>query len=81
MQVLSPSANSIAYAFVLRHRIHPLIDKRNLADTVKPGGALWNKLVLFLESFDPVQMRYAGPEWRKLVDAVELIARELGSVC
>lgn len=36
---------------------------------------------MFLETFDPVQMRYAGYEWRKLVDYVEEIARELGSVC
>jgi hypothetical protein len=37
--------------------------------------------VLFLETFDPVQMRYAGQEWRKLVDSVEQIARATGSVC
>jgi hypothetical protein len=28
-----------------------------------------------------VQMRYAGHEWRKLVDFVEQIARAMGSVC
>lgn len=46
-----------------------------------PGGALWNKLVLFLETFDPVQMRYAGHEYKKLVDYVEPLARDAGSVC
>jgi COP9 signalosome complex subunit 3 len=41
---------------------------------------LWNKLVQWLETFDPVQMRYAGNEWRKLVDYVEQIARAMDSV-
>lgn len=36
--------------------------------------------MLFLETFDPVQMRYAGAEWKKLVDLVEQIARAVGSV-
>ena len=51
-----------------------------MPDALQPGGALWNKLVLFLETFDPVQMRYAGMEWRKLVEFVEYIARSAESV-
>jgi COP9 signalosome complex subunit 3 len=49
-------------------------------DELQPGGAVWNKLVLFLETFDPVQMRYAGSEWKKLVEFVEYIARATESV-
>lgn len=37
--------------------------------------------MLFLETFDSVQMRYAGHEYKKLVDFVELLARNAGSVC
>jgi hypothetical protein len=73
--------NSIAYAFALRQRIYATIDKKNIPDNLKPGGALWNKLVLWLETFDPVQMRYAGQEWKKLVEVTEQIARATGSVC
>jgi hypothetical protein len=36
--------------------------------------------VFFLETFDPVQMRYAGLEWKKLVEFVEFIARSVESV-
>ncbi|KAF2819768.1 hypothetical protein CC86DRAFT_412689 [Ophiobolus disseminans] len=79
LTVLDPTTNSIAYAFALRHRIAGIVEKRNVPDTLKPGGALWNKLVKFLEEFDSVQMRYAGHEWRKLVDYVEQIARVMGS--
>ncbi len=81
MQVLNPAVNSIAYAFALRHRITALVEKRTVPDTLRPGGALWIQLVGFLETFDPVQMRYAGQEWRKLVDFTEQIARVSGSVC
>jgi len=78
LQILNPSVNSIAYAFALRHRISAAVDKKST--DVVPGGALWNKLVLFLETFDPVQMRYAGQEYRKLVDYAESLARSAGSV-
>ncbi|KAJ4375042.1 hypothetical protein N0V83_002121 [Neocucurbitaria cava] len=79
LPVLNPAVNTIAYAFALRHRIAVLLDKRTLPDLLKPGGALWNNLVLFLETSDPVQLRYVGHEWRKLVDFTEHIARAIGS--
>ena len=72
--------NSIAYAFALRYRIAALVEKRSVPDALKPGGALWNNLVLFLETSDPVQLRYVGQEWRKLVEFTEQIARATGSV-
>ncbi|KAF1930280.1 uncharacterized protein M421DRAFT_369933 [Didymella exigua CBS 183.55] len=78
LEILNPAVNSIAYAFALRHRISAAMDKKS-SDTVQPGGALWNQLVLFLETFDPVQLRYAGQEYKKLVDYVEPLARNAGS--
>lgn len=47
---------------------------------LKPGGTLWNSLVLFLETADPVQLRYVGNEWRALVEYTEQIASAFGSV-
>jgi COP9 signalosome complex subunit 3 len=76
--VLDPATNAIAYAYTLRHRIEAATKKS--LEQLRLGGSLWNKLVTFLESFDPVQMRYAGEQWRKLVDYVELIARNEGAV-
>jgi COP9 signalosome complex subunit 3 len=72
--------NTIAYAFALRHRIAAIVEKRSIPDALNPGGALWNKLVLFLETADPVQLRYVGTEWRRLIEFMEQIARGLGSV-
>ncbi|KAJ4346978.1 uncharacterized protein N0V89_010911 [Didymosphaeria variabile] len=77
LNVLDPTTNAIAYAYTLRHRIEAAI--KQTPDQVRPGGSLWNKLVLFLESFDPIQMRYAGEQWRKLVDYVEVAARNEGA--
>ncbi|KAL6707557.1 hypothetical protein ACN47E_003906 [Coniothyrium glycines] len=79
LAVLTPSVNTIAYAFALRHRVAAVVEKRNIPDSLKPGGALWNQLVLFLETADPVQLRYVGHEWRKLVETIEQIARGVGS--
>ncbi|RYN25725.1 hypothetical protein AA0113_g5090 [Alternaria arborescens] len=79
LSILDPAVNSIAYAFALRHRISTLVEKRNIPDTLQPGGSLWNQLVLFLETADPIQLRYVGKEWRTLVEYLEQIARACGS--
>ncbi|KAI4942033.1 hypothetical protein J4E91_010420 [Alternaria rosae] len=79
LSILNPAVNSIAYAFALRHRITTILEKRNVPDTLQPGGALWNQLVLFLETADPVQLRYVGKEWRHLVEQTEAIARACDS--
>ncbi|KAH8724492.1 hypothetical protein GQ44DRAFT_708766 [Phaeosphaeriaceae sp. PMI808] len=79
LALLDPTFNSIAYAFALRHRIAALVEKRTVPDTLKPGGTVWSQLVKWLDTFDPVQMRYAGQEWRRLVDYVEQIARAIDS--
>ncbi|KAF1949316.1 hypothetical protein CC80DRAFT_429572 [Byssothecium circinans] len=78
LNVLDPTTNSIAYAVTLRLRIQNAIDRKATAP-LQPGNSLWNSLVLFLESFDPVQMRYAGIEYKRLVEYVEQIARGVGS--
>lgn len=37
--------------------------------------------MLFLETADPIQLRYVGKEWKNLVEYTEEIARGCGSVC
>jgi COP9 signalosome complex subunit 3 len=39
-----------------------------------PRSGFWTKAVLFLNTFDPVQVRYAGYEWRKVVEYVATAA-------
>ncbi len=40
-----------------------------------PGGALWAKVEDFTERFDPVQIRYAGNLFTRLIDMVAKAAR------
>ncbi|KAF2711703.1 hypothetical protein K504DRAFT_475490 [Pleomassaria siparia CBS 279.74] len=83
LDMLSPSVNTIGYLFTLRVRIAAQAEnpksQKNIPETLRPGGTLWNKTVEFLENADPVQLRYVGAEWRKLVEQVETIARIIGS--
>jgi len=37
--------------------------------------------VEFLETFDPVQVRYVGGDWRRVVEYAERVARVVGMVC
>ncbi|KAF2799902.1 hypothetical protein K505DRAFT_356151 [Melanomma pulvis-pyrius CBS 109.77] len=83
LEVLHPAVNTIAYLFTLRIRIATLVDnpkaQKHIPEPLRPGGSLWNKIVLFLETCDPVQIRYAGPEWKRVVEAVEVVARVMGT--
>jgi COP9 signalosome complex subunit 3 len=49
-------------------------------DVLAPGGPLWTRLAQFLEGADPVQLRYVGGQWRKLVEFTETIANQCQSV-
>ena len=84
VQLLNPSVNTIAYIFTLQARIALAGDNpqtpRHIPEPHKPGGAIWNKITLLLETADPVQLRYVGTEWRRLVGYIETVARVIGSV-
>ncbi len=45
-----------------------------------PTGTLWPKMVDFLERFDPIQVRYVGHEWRRVVEMVAKSARAISKV-
>jgi COP9 signalosome complex subunit 3 len=84
LDVLNPTVNTISYIFALRHRVSALAEnpkaQKSIPEQLRPGGALWNKIVLFFETADPVQLRYVGTEWKKLVEYVEMLARAIGTV-
>ncbi|KAL1976431.1 hypothetical protein VTN31DRAFT_2713 [Thermomyces dupontii] len=71
---LDPSRHSLSYLLVFHHQIIGLSDKPKDAvpDDFYPGSALWRRACLFLGAFDPVQVRYAGNQWRSVV---ELLAK------
>ncbi|KAL8901998.1 MAG: hypothetical protein Q9207_004923 [Kuettlingeria erythrocarpa] len=65
LDILHPSINTLPYLYVLLAHINA--GKQN---SLTVGGSLWLKATAFLERFDPVQVRYVGTEFRRLVTSV-----------
>ncbi|KAJ5150976.1 COP9 signalosome complex subunit 3 [Penicillium canariense] len=67
-----PGADSLAYLFLLHAQIHALQEAscETVPAGLLPPGRLWSRMVSYLKAFDPVQVRYAGQEWRQLVELV-----------
>ncbi|PWY68059.1 COP9 signalosome complex subunit 3 [Aspergillus heteromorphus CBS 117.55] len=69
---LNPSHHTLSYLLMLNFKIKYLQNKRRtvLPEELKPGNDLWVKAVLFFRTFDPIQVRYAGGEWRQLIEII-----------
>ena len=79
LQVLDPSINTLPYLYALHAQIQDAATKQSAAAksvAVSPASPLWAKIVSFVERFDPVQIRYGGSEFRRLV---EIIAKSVQS--
>ncbi|GAD98623.1 COP9 signalosome complex subunit 3 [Paecilomyces variotii No. 5] len=69
---LDPSVHSISFLLIFHFQVHAAqsTTKESIPQDVRPGGTLWLKALQFLKAFDPVQVRYAGHEWRRLLELV-----------
>ncbi|KAJ5170651.1 uncharacterized protein N7500_003434 [Penicillium coprophilum] len=67
-----PAINSIPYLFLLHVQIQKAQEPNTNAvpADLHPSGNLWTHAAHFLASFNEVQVRYAGREWRLLVELV-----------
>ncbi|GKZ39127.1 hypothetical protein AbraIFM66950_011912 [Aspergillus brasiliensis] len=67
---LHPAQHTLPYLLILDLHIDHLQrrTKEGLPDEIKPGNDLWVKVAYFLKHFDPIQVRYAGHEWRHLIE-------------
>lgn len=83
-QLLDPSVNSLSYLHVLLAQIQAQTEKprsfRSGPTISHPGSSLWKRTVRLLEKFDPIQIRYAGAEWRKLLEYTVRVARVMNQV-
>ncbi|OJD21574.1 hypothetical protein ACJ73_07085 [Blastomyces percursus] len=72
LELLDPGRQTLAYLFVLLsyYQVSHENTKESFPATWLPGGEIWLKSVALLKVFDPIQVRYAGQEWRRLVDVV-----------
>lgn len=69
LQVLHPANNTLGYIFLLLG----LTSERN-------SDLYVISLVAFLTQFDPVQARYAGPEWRRVLQIANEVIMATGNV-
>ncbi|KAJ5122851.1 hypothetical protein N7526_009788, partial [Penicillium atrosanguineum] len=67
-----PGRDSIIYLFLLRLQIQTLQEtsRGTLPYDLLPPGKLWSRAVRYLEIFDPVQIRYAGREFRQIIEYI-----------
>lgn len=72
-QILDPSINSLPYLFALLAHIKNVSGKNRKgspSENFSPGQPLWTKMRLFIDTFDPLQIRYTGNEMRWLLESV-----------
>ncbi|KAJ5668808.1 hypothetical protein N7462_009878, partial [Penicillium macrosclerotiorum] len=77
VQKFDPGSDSLVYLFLLHLQIQSSQNANyNLfPEAILPSGKLWNRITAYIKAFDPVQVRYAGHEWRQLIELVAQIAQ------
>ncbi|MCJ1434782.1 hypothetical protein MMC27_004152 [Xylographa pallens] len=74
LDILDPAINTLPYLYTLLAHLGGTPDEKQsgngLLKVFHPGGQLWEKMLEFVERFDPVQIRYAGHEWRRLLEKI-----------
>jgi hypothetical protein len=84
LQIINPALNTIPYALALLAHLKEVQGISNSVGYASQSthlASLWRKTVDFLDSFDPKQIRYIGPEAREIVIYLAAFARSLGEVC
>ncbi|KIW27912.1 uncharacterized protein PV07_07609 [Cladophialophora immunda] len=81
LDAISPSNHTILYTYVLVAGIEASAASgkappKQLPSTALPEGALWPYIAQLLLEFDPVQARYCGVQFLRIVDCVALGAEQ-----
>ncbi|KAF2102246.1 hypothetical protein NA57DRAFT_34602 [Rhizodiscina lignyota] len=75
---LNPAVQTLPYLKVLIAYIAPVEKFSKVPDGIpqylRPDGAMWAQLVEFLGKYDPIQIRYVGKDWRRLLAFVYRVA-------
>ncbi|PGH21601.1 hypothetical protein AJ80_03034 [Polytolypa hystricis UAMH7299] len=86
LQALDPAQHSLSYLFVLLAHFHDSqqATKKSFPDTFQAGSELWSQSMALLKKFDPIQVRYAGHEFKELISiaarSAEIASRPLLAV-
>ncbi|KAL8950474.1 MAG: hypothetical protein Q9222_003489 [Ikaeria aurantiellina] len=69
LDIIDPSINSLPFLYTLLAHFNAGKQKG-----IPVGGPLWSKALEFFERFDPVQIRYVGTEFRRLIIVIRDLA-------
>jgi COP9 signalosome complex subunit 3 len=84
-QILDPSAQTLAYLHILCAHIEAARSASKASSASLPpailfGGELWPRIAIFLDRFDPIQVRYGGAHFRFVLEIVCTGARQTQNV-
>ncbi|KAL8867735.1 MAG: hypothetical protein Q9174_005469 [Haloplaca sp. 1 TL-2023] len=71
LDILNPAINTLPYLFALLAHIE---SPKGKSPHITIGHPLWTKALGFMDSFDPIQIRYVGFEFRRLLALIQDIA-------
>lgn len=77
-QNLDPALDTLPYLYTLHAQLQITLQKttKGIPPTLLPGGGLFERLSVFLRSFDPIEVRYAGHQWRFAMEVLADIAQQ-----
>ncbi|KAM5437626.1 hypothetical protein MferCBS31731_005385 [Microsporum ferrugineum] len=72
LDILDPAQHSVAYVQVLLalYQTTQKSGKSGSPEAFQPGGEGWKRALEFFETFDPIQVRYVGREFTRLVEII-----------
>lgn len=81
LELLDPAVNSVSYLYTLNHQVQTLQKDSKRLEPV------FAQALVFLTSFDPIQVRYVGEKWRllfewvcQIIDTQSLAASHAGAL-
>lgn len=77
LTVLDPGLDTLPYLYALNARLDQSSGKTNgLDENAQLGGPLYQNIARFLTLFDPVEVRYAGGLWRRVLDTLATMIQQ-----
>ncbi|KAK4959657.1 hypothetical protein LTR66_012997 [Elasticomyces elasticus] len=73
LDLLEPSMNSVAYLSGLLAHAEAALKSKTLS------SELWTRIILFCNTFDPIQIRYVGQNFNNLIKYMRHFAVEMGA--
>ncbi|KAH8704691.1 putative COP9 subunit 3 [Talaromyces proteolyticus] len=76
LEKINPSTHSLSYLLVLHFHLKTLekTPNDNVSTETRPGSVFWTRSTMFLRTFEPNQIKFAGSEWYRLMGFIATTA-------